>query len=56
MRAKMHQLQRFSVRLAVNQEQVGVNMAFSMAYPSPDQRMVMISFREDIICSQQADH
>ena len=56
MRTKMCQHQRFGVRLLINKEKVGADMALSVAYPSPNQYMISIPFGKGLIRGQQAGH
>ena len=52
MRAQTNELQRFVVRFAVNEYEIGAQMAVSMVSPLPGQRMIAAARRQRVIGRQ----
>ena len=52
MGAKTHQIKMVFIRLAVEQYQIGTNMAVAVILPWSDQRMIVIAPGQDLVVRQ----
>ncbi len=53
MRAKTHELEVVIIRLAVDENEIGLDMAVAMVAPFAGQRVIEIPVRERLISGQQ---
>ena len=55
MGAEPDQLQRFRVGNAVDEHQIGLDVAVAMVNPFASPRMIAESFRQGAVCRQEGD-
>jgi hypothetical protein len=53
MRSKPHQLKTIGIRFAIDENQIGLNMAIPKVFPIPSKRMIGVTVRQNRIGREQ---